>query len=88
MLDVSERRACGLARVSRSMPRYDSVREPDDPLRERLHALAVQRPRFGYRRLAILLKREGVDANHKRIWRVDRDAGLVRGARQCQELCR
>lgn len=74
--DLSERRACSLARVSRSVLRYDSVREPDDPLRERLHALAVQRPRFGYRRLAILLRREGVDANHKRIWRVYRDAGL------------
>lgn len=74
--DFSERRACSLAGQARSVQRYEGSREPDDALRERLHALAVERPRFGYRRLAILLRREGVDANRKRVWRVYRDAGL------------
>ena len=74
--ELSERRACRLARLSRSVRRYDSSRAPDDLLRARLHALALDRPRFGYRRLSILLCREGVQANHKRIWRVYREAGL------------
>ena len=74
--DFSERRACRLVGQSRSVQRYESSRVPDDALRERLHTLAVERPRFGYRRLAILLGREGIEANHKRIWRVYRDAGL------------
>jgi putative transposase len=75
-LALSERRACRLASLSRSVERYERSRPPDDELRERLHTLAMERARFGYRRLAILLKREGVVANHKRIWYVYSEAGL------------
>ena len=74
--DFSERRACELAGQARSVQRYTAQREPDDELRGKLEALAALRPRFGYRRLSILLRREGVEANHKRVWRVYREAGL------------
>jgi pimeloyl-ACP methyl ester carboxylesterase len=49
-------------------------------LRERLRALAEQRRRFGYRRLTILLRREGLRVNHKRVYRLYREEGLADGA--------
>jgi putative transposase len=50
--------------------RYRSSLDGDADLRERLRALAEQRRRFGWRRLMILLAREGVTLNHKRLRRV------------------
>ena len=49
----------------------------DAPLREALEGLAAARPRFGYRRLHVLLHRSGDTVNHKRVYRVYRDAGLA-----------
>jgi len=49
----------------------------DGALRARLCPLAAERPRFGYRRLHVLLRREGVAANHKRVWRMYREEGLA-----------
>jgi putative transposase len=49
----------------------------DAPLREALESLAAARPRFGYRRLHVLLRRGGETVNHKRVYRVYRDAGLA-----------
>ena len=43
---------------------------------DRLHELAAERPRFGYRRLHILLRREGYRINHKRVYRLYRAAGI------------
>jgi putative transposase len=73
---ISQRRACAVVRQKRSSQRYQSHRSDDD-LRERLKRLAAERRRFGYRRLAIMLKREGVTANLKRIYRVYRATGLA-----------
>ena len=56
--------------------RYATKRAPDAALVERLQTLAVQRPRWGYRRLYRLLRREGLVVNRKRVQRVYRDAGL------------
>jgi putative transposase len=72
---VSQRRACELLEVPRSSLRYESQRD-DSVLREKLIGLARERPRFGYRRLHVLLQREGHSINHKRIWRVYKAAGL------------
>lgn len=52
-------------------------RRPDDPIREPLRVLAARRPRFGYRRLTVLLRREGWVANHKRVYRIYRQEGLA-----------
>ncbi len=54
-----------------------AARDPAGALRERLHALAAQRRRFGYRRLTVLLRREGLRVNHKRVDRLYRAAGLA-----------
>ena len=73
---LSERRACGLMGIGRSSFRYHSVREPYPQLRQRLLALAAERVRFGYRRLQVLLRREGYRVNHKRVYRLYRQEGL------------
>lgn len=75
--DLSERRACALAGVQRSTLRYRARRSDAGVLVGRLRDLAAARPRFGYRRLHLLLQREGVAANHKRIYRIYRAEGLA-----------
>lgn len=65
----SQRRACRLARIHCSSARYRSRRTESVELRARLRERAVQRLRFGYRRLHILLRREYGPINHKRIYR-------------------
>jgi putative transposase len=72
----SERRACGLMTVAVSSYRYETKRT-DEPLRTRLVELAREKPRFGYRRLHVLLGRSGEHVNHKRVHRVYREAGLM-----------
>ena len=67
---MSERRACRVLGVDRSSVRYEATRSDDDLLRERLKALAGERRRFGYRRLHVLLRREGHAVNRKRVQRL------------------
>lgn len=67
---VSVRRACGLVGCHRATFYYRAKRRDPAPLRMRLRELAAARPRFGYRRLYILLRREGWRVNHKRIYRL------------------
>ena len=70
-------RSCGLIGISRSLYQYESKRTDDAPLKERLTALAGQKRRYGYRRLHVLLLREGWLLNWKRTYRVYREAGLM-----------
>ncbi len=63
--------------LDRSSARYRSRRPADSVLRQRLRTLAQQRPRFGYRRLTVLLRREGQPINHKRVYRLYREEGLA-----------
>ena len=72
----TERRACALLLVSTGRYRYRS-RRSDEPLRTRLVELAREKPRFGYRRLHVLLRRSGERVNHKRLHRIYRAAGLT-----------
>lgn len=72
----SQRRACKLARIPTCSLRYQSRRQDQAALRERLKELAQERPRFGYRRLQVLLLREGWRVNHKRVLRLYREEGL------------
>ena len=72
----SERRACGLVMVAVSTYRYET-RRSDEPLRTHLVQLAREKPRFGYRRLHVLLRRSGECVNHKRLHRIYREAGLM-----------
>lgn len=65
----SQRRACSLIGLSPKTYRYASRRSNDARIRERLKIVAGQRRRFGYRRLHILLRREGVALNYKKLFR-------------------
>jgi putative transposase len=76
--ELSERHACRLLGLARSTHRDRARRaERDSALRARLKELAAKRMRFGYRRLTALLAREGMPANHKRVYRVYREEGLA-----------
>lgn len=72
----SQRRACGLVGIEPKTFRYASQRPDDTEIRQRLRALAAERRRFGYRRLHILLTREGLQLNHKRLFRLYRQEKL------------
>ena len=74
--ELSERRACGLAGLGRSSYRYPRQGADESGLRERLKELAAERRRYGYRRLTVLLRREGQAVNHKRVYRLYREEGL------------
>jgi putative transposase len=73
---VSERRACRVVGCSRMSHRYESVRPVPAALLEKLRAHAAARPRWGYRRLHLLLRRDGELVNHKRVYRLYRAEGL------------
>ena len=81
---VSERRALRLAGLHRSVWQYQRRRE-DGLLRARLRLLAAARPRWGYRRLHVLLRREGLRVNWKRVYRVYREEGLAVRRRRKRE---
>lgn len=74
---MSERRACKLIEADRHMVRYRSTRPPDRALRARLRELAGERRRFGYRRLFIMLRREGEASGINRVYRLYREEGLA-----------
>ena len=83
--EMSERRACLVIGCVRMTVRYRSRRVDDVALRERLRTLAKERWRFGYRRLHVLLRREGFIVNHKRLFRIYREERLMvrkRGGRK------
>ena len=73
---TSQQRICGLMEIAVSSYRYRSTRS-DAALREQLVELARKKPRFGYRRLHILLTGSGERVNHKRVFRVYQEAGLA-----------
>ena len=76
-MGLSERRACSIVNADRTMIRYRSRRPADTELRGRLRELANERRRFGYRRLFILLRREGAPSGINRIYRLYREEGLM-----------
>jgi putative transposase len=76
-LGLSLRRACRLVGAGRSAVRYRRRPREAEALRARLRQLAAQRPRFGSRRLHVLLRREGIIVNHKRVERLYREEGLA-----------
>lgn len=75
--EVSERRVCGVLGLLRNTCRYKSVADEQAALRIRLRDLAYSRASYGYRRLHILLRREGWAVNHKRVYRLYKQEGLM-----------
>ena len=73
----NQRRACALAGIDPRVYRRTSKRPADTALRTRMKELASERRRCGYRRLHILLKREGWEVNWKKLYRLYREEGLT-----------
>ena len=73
---IGTRKACELIRLNRATYYYQSQAKDQSALRMRLRDLAASRVRYGYRRLHVLLLREGWSVNHKRIYRLYRQEGL------------
>jgi len=74
--DVSERRACRLAKQARTTQRYRCKPKDDGPVRDLLRGLSKRWPRFGLPRLTYLVRKELGAVNHKRIERIYREAGM------------
>ena len=73
---LSKRRCARLVHTAPSVLRYQTKCGDDGPIRERLKALAQERPRWGYRRLHILLPREGLTLNRKKTHRLYKEENL------------
>lgn len=73
LFGISERWACTIFSVDRTSMRYAHRRSDDGDLRSRLREIAAERRRFGYRRLGIMLAREGLVMNHKKLLRLYRE---------------
>lgn len=73
----SERRACQLVGANRASIRYVSQKPEEGLLRGRITAIALQKRRYGYRRIHVLLKREGININHKKLFRIYKQLGGV-----------
>ena len=81
----SQRRACRLVGLHPKTYRYVTKRSGDEELRRRLRELASQRRRFGYRRLGLMLKRQGIKLNRKKLYRLYKEERLTvrkRGGRK------
>src|SRR6202165_229219 len=74
---VSQRRACQVARIPVSTFRYQSIQEPRTALRLRIREIAQARIRYGYRKDRVLLKREGWNVGKKLVYRLYREEGLA-----------
>jgi putative transposase len=78
---VSERHACEVVLLPRATHRYQSIRDPLTELRLRMRALALARIRYGYRKIRVLLIREGWQVGKKLVYRLYREEGLGLRAR-------
>ena len=85
---VSQRRAARLMRLDRSTHRYHSRRDRQAALRARLREMAATHVRYGYRRLTVLLRREGWKVNAKRIYRLYSEEGLIVRTKQRRKVAR
>ena len=75
--EASERRTCRVLQQPRSSQRYRSVADEQAALRIRIRDLAHSRVSYGYRRIHIMLQREGWKVNHKRVYRLYKLEGLM-----------
>jgi putative transposase len=73
---VSEQRACKIVGCSRNTVRYRVRRLVDSAILSPLRELAAKHRRFGYRKLGILLRRDGIIVNHKKLYRIYKEAAL------------
>jgi putative transposase len=74
---ISKRKACELVNLPRSTERYKHKRVPDVALAEKIRTIAGERPRFGYRRICVLVNSGTEVVNHKRVYRIYREQNLA-----------
>jgi putative transposase len=74
--DYSQRKACQLVGASRGSIRYVSKKLEEELLRERITSIAHEKRRYGYRRIHLLLKRDRMKINHKKVFRIYQELGL------------
>ena len=82
---LSQRRACKLVALHRSVGRYRSRRPVEEQEKAKIKEIALERPRFGYRRIHFILKKRGLKINHKKLFRLYKEMGLKvrrRGSRK------
>ena len=73
----TEKRACELAKITRSSFRYVASPRDDSELTERLKTISIKHKRYGYRRAWLLLRRDGMKVNRKRVWRIWKSEGMT-----------
>ncbi|MCE3236116.1 MAG: hypothetical protein K0Q50_2296, partial [Vampirovibrio sp.] len=73
------RRACRLVRFKRATFLYKSKRPEQADLRKRIKEITSEKPRYGYRRITILIRREGLAVNTKRVYQIYKEEGLQMG---------
>ena len=73
---LSQRRACNVMQTDRSSVRYQSKRVNDNEQREAIKRISKERRRFGYRRINVMLQREGIHMNHKKLRRIYAEENL------------
>jgi putative transposase len=81
----SQRRALKLVNLHRSVGRYVTKMPENEEARKEIKAIALERPRFGYRRIHVMLRKNGIKMNHKKLFRLYREMGLKvrkRGSRR------
>lgn len=84
---ISERKACLLVGINRASMRYQpQSKESDVELSARIQELALERKRFGYRRIHHLLRREGTEVNHKRVYRLYQRVWIDRSKTEAKEI--
>jgi len=74
--DCSERRALRIVRMSASTYRYESRKRDESALKLRIKEITLTRVHYGYRRVHVMLRREGHTDNVKRVYRIYREEGL------------
>ena len=69
---------CRLVRLSRNTFHYESIDKSEDQMIiERMNAITARFKRFGYRRIQVILEREGIKINHKKVYHLYKEAGLA-----------
>lgn len=73
---VSERRVCKVIPIFRSTKRYSLAEKNDEPFRSAIRDLAQSRPRYGYKRIMVLMQRQGYQIGKNKTYRIYREEGL------------
>ena len=73
---LSQRKACLLVQQNRATQRYERVERDDGEVRQRIVDIAHERRRFGWKRVHLMLRREGIEINHKKTYRIYREEKL------------